>query len=86
VGLIPALLGHRHGFDELPEVRLAVFLPLQQRQSFDALPHAADPKPVEVVTAFLGVFLLGERLTRIQTTGTVLALTGAMLVSIWSTA
>ena len=34
-----------------------------------------------VVTALLGVFLLGERLTHIQTTGAVLALTGVMLVS-----
>lgn len=35
-----------------------------------------------VVTALLGVFLLGERLTRVQTSGATLALVGVMLISI----
>jgi drug/metabolite transporter (DMT)-like permease len=35
-----------------------------------------------VITTLLGVILLGERLTRIQTSGAVLAMTGVMLVSI----
>jgi drug/metabolite transporter (DMT)-like permease len=35
-----------------------------------------------VITALLGVILLGERLTRVQTSGAVLAMTGVMLVSI----
>jgi drug/metabolite transporter (DMT)-like permease len=35
-----------------------------------------------VITALLGVLLLGERLTRVQTSGATLALAGAMLVSI----
>lgn len=35
-----------------------------------------------VITAMLGVALLGERLTRIQTSGAVLAMTGVMLVSL----
>lgn len=35
-----------------------------------------------VITALLGVILLGERLTRIQATGATLAMTGVMLVSV----
>ena len=35
-----------------------------------------------VVTALLGTILLHERLTRLQTTGAVLALLGVMFVSI----
>lgn len=35
-----------------------------------------------VITTLLGVIFLGERLTRIQTSGAVLAMTGVMLVSI----
>jgi drug/metabolite transporter (DMT)-like permease len=35
-----------------------------------------------VITALIGVLLLGERLTRIQTTGATLAMAGVMLVSV----